>query len=329
MNKMNDVYSKYNLASSEFDESLWRSEWGDRLEDAGFTKIAKDIVLEANTRRFLSSNLTAAELIEISEKEDLISAVAAEDFRKRVAAVSIVESYEPLVDLRKTPETINNTWTFTKNQYHEACGEWAGLEKLFLVRSSMADRLSELASKLLLIDTKIHFEDGFRPFGVQEGLFTRRIKMVREAHPNWSSEQILLEAKSKTAFTPRFAAHKAGAAVDVSIYSSVSGEFYNIGQRYPDGGELVRQNTEFVTQIQWQNRKILEYVARSCGLVMYPFENWHLCHGDATASVVSANTSLPIAQFGPIKNYNPDTGEITNVYSPEELDSVFLINCET
>ena len=120
-------------------------------------------------------------------------------------------------------------WTFTDQGYHEACGEWAGKKKLFLVRGSVAEKLTELAHNLLAFNIKLHFQDGFRPTGVQEGLFLRRIDMARQSHPEWIDQEILLEAKSKTAFTPRFAAHKAGAAVDVSMYDGTSREFLDIG----------------------------------------------------------------------------------------------------
>lgn len=320
-----DIYAEYGLESSLFKEDIWRREWGERLRDAGLGYIEESILIEAKLRRFLSSDLSSNASAVISLKEDIRTAEAAEDFRQRVASVDIKECMEPLVDLRESTEALEGVWTFTKVGYHEACGEWANLDKLFLVRSSVASRLSQLAYKLASVNIRIHFEDGFRPPGVQEGLFARRIEMARKSHPEWSAEQVLLEAKSKTAFTPRFAAHKAGAAVDISIYSSVSGRPYDIGRGYPGGGELVRQDTEFVTQIQWQNRKVLEYVARSCGLFMYPFENWHLCYGDTTAAVVSANTPPYTAKFGPIKSYDPATGNILSSYSNEEVDMVFQV----
>lgn len=320
------VYEKYGLNSCKFDESMFWEDWGEKLYSNRLGRVADDIISEASERLFLTAPLSDNDMKTISDKETIRSARDAEDFRSKVAAVKINESMEPLVDLRNTNEALNNIWTFTKLGYHEACGEWAGKDKLFLVRSSVACRLSDLASKLILLDSKIHFQDGFRPLGVQEGLFSRRIRMAKEAHPDWNGEQILLEARSKTAFTPRFAAHKAGAAVDVSLYNYVSGDFHDIGQGYPNGGELVRQNTEFLTQKQWQNRKILEHVARSCGLLMYPYESWHLCYGDTTAAVVLGGKLPYVAQYGPIKSYDSKTGKITSVYTPEELDAIFSLD---
>ena len=317
-----DIYDKYGLDSVDFDVEQFQSEWGARLADAGYTGIAGRILDEAQARQYLSRPLTSTQISFINDNETLVSAADAERFQGYVAQTDIVENFERLVDLRKTPETKKGKWTFTDATYHPACGEWAGREKLFLVRESVGRRLFQLATNLEHIDTAIHFEDGFRPLGVQEGLFARRIAMAKAEHPEWSDQELLLEARSKTAYTPRFAAHKAGAAVDVRLFSVSSGEFHDIGHEYPDGGEIVRLNTEFVTQTQWQNRKVLEHMAKSVGLLMYPYEDWHLCYGDATAAVVGSRSPYR-AIYGPVKKYDSDTGAIQEVYAQEELDAVF------
>lgn len=320
-----DIYKKYGLKSIDFDELQFQKEWKIELDNKGFRDIAIAILNEGKKRRFLAEELSSEELAKINDGETIVSAKDAEQFRKKVAMVGIHENNERFVDLRKKREANLGIWTFTDAKYHEACGEWAGKEKLFLVRKSVADKLSILAKNLLKFNIRLRFEDGFRPYGVQEGLFLRRIKMIKATNPEWNRNKLILEAKSKTAYTPRFAAHKAGAAVDVSMLDSTTGKPCNIGQGYPGGGEVVRLNTEFVTQHQWQNRKILECLAKDSGLFMYPYENWHLCYGDTTAAVVSSDRPPYIAKYGPVKNYDPDTGEILETYSPDKLDSIFPV----
>ena len=319
-----DIYTKYGLDSVVFDSLQFEDEWGERLRQAGYSNMSADIIAEAHNREYLSSQMTDDTVAAVNEGETLVSAKNAEEFQHKVSTVRIRESFERLVDLRTCREADEGTWTFTKGKYHEACGEWAGRDKLFLVRESVSSRLSQLALSLSHIDTKINFEDGFRPLGVQEGLFIRRIAMAKASHPEWTDEELLLEARSKTAYTPRFAAHKAGAAVDVRLYSASSGDFYDIGHDYPDGGEIVRLNTEFVTQHQWQNRKILEHMARASGLFMYPYEDWHLCYGDATAAVVGSPCADDYtAKYGPVKLYDSKRGKIQATYDQDELDEVF------
>jgi D-alanyl-D-alanine dipeptidase len=316
------IYNQYDLKSLPFDMQQFSSEWGKRLEQAGLGNIAEDISLDGVGREFLSEPLSDEAVKRVNASETLVSAKDAEDFQRSVALTDIQESHEKLVDLRKK----DMAWTFTDARYHEACGPWAGKEKLFLVRESVATRLSRLATLLSRIDVGMHFEDGFRPLGVQEGLFARRIAMARDTHPEWSDEELVLEARSKTAYTPRFAAHKAGAAVDVRLFDIGTGNFHDIGHAYPDGGEIVRLNTEFVTQHQWSNRKILEHLAKASGLSMYPYEDWHLCYGDATAAVVDSNGQPPFAaKYGPVKTYDATTGEVLEVYDQEELDAVFAL----
>jgi D-alanyl-D-alanine dipeptidase len=317
-----DIYKKYDLTAVDFDQVSFHQRWANLL-DNNLGNIYDTLQQEAGDRLFLKEPLSQAALAQINEHESVRAALLAEQFQEKVAQVIIVESKEGLVDLRSIATQQHLHWEFTDEPYHPACGEWAGRERLFLVRKTMGNRLVEMSQKLEKLGLSLYFQDGFRPMGVQEGLFRRRIDMARTSHPSWNDEDILLEARSKTAYTPRFAAHKAGAAVDVQLKNRQSGTFHDIGHHYPDGGEIVRLDTEFVTQPQWENRKILQHIALSAKLLMYPFEDWHLCLDDATAAVVTGKERPYVAHYGPVKSYDTKTGEITDEYSPEELDTVF------
>jgi len=257
-------------------------------------------------------------VIDTSESEKVASLSV--DMQDRLLGVPIDECYQPLVDLRRI---LSDRASFSAVPFHEACGEWAGLERQFWVRQDFASRLVLMAEVLGDQDIAIHFEDGFRPLGVQEGLFKRRIEAVKANFPNYTEEQILREARSKTAITPRLASHKAGAAVDVRLLRN--GKLDDIGHEYAEGGALVYLKSPFVTQEQWQNRQTLVIAASLCGLTMYIGEDWHLSYGDNLASLNDDLTPEPgyVAQYGPIKRIDHRSGQIMEVYSEGDIDNIF------
>ena len=292
-----------------------------------YTELQKELVefinIEQQGRLFLERPLSSAEKQRI-QPETLATAINAEVFQQQVSKIAIQENFEALVNLRSLPEQ-QLAWSFSDTPYHQACGDWAGKERLFYVRAALAEALVRLETMAESIGYALHFEDAFRPTGVQEGLFQRRIEMAKAQSPDLSDDDILLEAKSKTAFTPRIAAHKAGAAVDVRRRDIASNTLVDIGHEYPEGGELVRLDTPYVTREQWKNRKILAFLAQKANLAMYPYEDWHLCIGDATAAVVRGEQS---ARYGPIRSFDTD-GSITKIYHNDELDQPFNTLQET
>lgn len=313
-----DLYAKYSLDSDDFNVSLTP----DRITSSSLFEEYSTWLGQFTDRRFLVQPLTSDQYSRIMPTETLAGAEKAELFQARVADIIINESFESLINLETLGSVATINWKFSSIPYHESCGEWAGKKRLFWVRKSLGDSLVELSEVLRHLGLGIRFEDAFRPTGVQEGLFRRRYEMAKQENPTYSHEELLLEARSKTAYTPRFAAHKAGAAVDVRLYDIESNTLLDIGHNYPDGGEIVRLETPFVTQAVWENRKILEFAAQKVGLSMYPFEDWHLCLNDATAAVMNSGTR--VALYGPIKAFGDD-GTVLKTYSQEELDEVFSI----
>lgn len=316
-------YQQYGLEPKHFNVIEFEQNLGERLSAHGYDNVCRQLIIEGSHRLFTNGSLTAQQQELINKEEALNAAMDAEVFQHKVSQTDIQENFDSMVDLRATAPGQSFDWTFSKTPYHDACGEWAGKERMFWVRKTIASQLYELASKLHGIDLRMHFEDGFRPLGVQEGLFRRRIAMARTLNATWSDEELILEAKSKTAYTPRLAAHKAGAAVDLRLVDIQTNSFLDIGHEYPDGGEIVRLNTDFISQRQWQNRKVLEALASTVGLSMYPYEDWHLSSLDATAAVVNNENGPYVAKYGPIKHFSRETGEITEIYDQEELDTIF------
>ncbi len=273
---------------------------------------------------FLQSSLSAQQKQLINAHETHEVAAISVRMQDGLLAVPIEESFEPMASLPVLFAEQNLTAVFNETPFHAACGDWAGCPRQFWVRQSFGERLAHLGGLVSRIGLEIRFEDAFRPPGVQEGLFRRRVAWTREDHPDWSDDRIITEARSKTAVTPRLASHKGGAAVDITL-SEKAGSALDIGHEYPEGGALVYQKTPFVTQEQWANRQVLLIASKLAGLAMYVGEDWHLSYGDNLASL--DEELLPktgyVASYGPIKDFDRQTGEITNVYRLEELDTVF------
>lgn len=275
--------------------------------------------------RFLRTPLSPRQKKSINTSETEEVAKASVKIQDSLTNVPIDESLERFIPIESAFAAHSITASYSKLPFHEACGNWAGKQRLFWVRENFGQHLALLGLLVAKIGLSLHFEDAFRPVGVQEGLFKRRVEWTMTDHPKWSKDRVIEEARSKTAITPRLASHKAGAAVDLRLTSASS--LLDIGHDYPEGGALVYLHSPFVTQEQWQNRQTLYVASKLAGLAMYVGEDWHLSYGDNLASL---DENLEprrgyVARYGPIKDFDPKTGEITEIYTPEELDKVFEI----
>jgi len=272
---------------------------------------------------FLAEPLSAESKGLINDHETDHVAEISVRMQQRLLNVPIQDNAQRMIYL---PDYLGNRAidaSFSETLFHEACGDWAGKERQFWVREGFAARLALLGTTISQIGLTLHFEDGFRPVGVQEGLFRRRVGWTKRDHPDWSEERIITEASSKTATSPRLASHKGGAAVDLRLKGGE--ELLDIGHDYPDGGALVYLDSPFVTQEQWQNRKLLKIASAIAGISMYVGEDWHLSFEDNLSSL--DENLVPkqgfVASYGPIKSFDLDTGEITEMYGSEELDLTF------
>lgn len=316
------VYERYNLEPVGFDEASYFDRLGNRLGEAGLSTVRDGIASLGHDREFLAQPLGKEQLLAINSSEALLLAGEAALFAADVKRVEVFEIGDRMVDLDVVSDRRDLSWTFSEVPFHPACGDWAGKPREFWVREGLAMNLINTSRDLLRMNVALHFEDAFRPEGVQEGLFSRRYKMTAEEHPEWTHDEVMLETRGKTAYTPRLASHKAGAAVDVRLRDMTTGDLLDIGHGYPDGGAHVALDSGLVTQEQWENRMLLAQVAQKHVLTMFPFEDWHACYGDNTAAVVR-NDYKTI--YGPIRSFNRQTGEIQGSYTDSELDQEFQV----
>lgn len=331
-----DQYRKsYGVNFKEVNSQLLAKFWGQA------TALSDSLVMHKNKNEILAQIDTPQTIVlevpdlfldkplESWQKQSIDSAESSKvaevsvQMQDRLLSVPIVECYELFINLKDLFDA--DRATFSATTFYNECGEWGGKERQFLVRQGLGMRLLLMSDLLADQGRTIHFEDGFRPLGVQEGLFRRRLDSVKEQFPHYTKDQMLLEARSKTAITPRLASHKGGAAVDLRLKRG--GRVDDIGHEYADGGALVYLKSPFVTWEQWQNRQTLYLASRLCGLSMYIGEDWHISYGDNLSSLDDELNPRPgyTAKYGPVKRIDYTTGQILEVYADNELDNIFEI----
>ena len=245
--------------------------------------------------------------------------------QEAIATVPIKESSEKMAFLPKLFQERGLPLSLSDIPFNKACGEWADKPRVFWVRESMADRLLILARALFEANLLFHIEDAFRPIGVQEGLFKRRVDWIITEHPDWDWQAVITEAKSKTAVSPRLASHKSGAAIDITLRKISDGSPLDLGNKYPEGGALVAVDCPFVTAEQWQTRQLFANSFRMAGFAIYDGEDWHASYQDNLAGVSNGNViDRYVAKYGPIKSFSLETGQILEVYDLNEYDKPFI-----
>lgn len=246
----------------------------------------------------------------------------------KLVSIPITEQNERLIYLPDLFSAHDIPFRLSKLPFHEACGEWAGKDRIFWVREGVGARALKAGIALKSIDLAFQVEDAFRPVGVQEGLFLRRVKMILQEHPDWTNEfdKVWTEARSKTAICPGMAGHKSGASLDLTLWRS-DGTPLPLGNTYPEGGPKVALHYPYVTQTEWSTRQLFTATVEMAGLHVYPYENWHASHGDLSAGIVSGSaegvTPNYQATYGPIRQFDERTGSVTP-YQPEEYFTPFF-----
>ncbi len=232
--------------------------------------------------------------------------------------INIQEAGDRMVNLQTVlPENGVKT-SFSQAPINEFGGEWAGKPKVFWVRERVAEKLIKAGSAYNKIGLVPHFEDAFRPYGVQEGLFQTVVNRIVSEKGNISDGQLLAEARSMVAISPWISGHKAGASVDMTL-KSIEGNSLDLGHPYLALGAQVAIDYPFVTWEQYRTRQIFAKVSEMAELTVYPGEDWHVSWGDNSADImrpIEEKNNL-VTQYGPIKSFDSKSGEI-EPYAPAE-----------
>jgi D-alanyl-D-alanine dipeptidase len=258
-------------------------------------------------------------------------AKAGVDLQDSLRVIEIKETHEKMVSLPQLFNDSDTPLSLSAVPFHDACGQWAGKQRVFWVRENVARRILQAGQAIESLGYQLHIEDAFRPIGVQEGLFLRRVKLILKEHPEWINDwnKVWMEARSKTAVSPWMAGHKSGAAVDITV-RTLAGEPLPLGNKYPEGGPKVALDYPYVTQKEWNTRQIFTALMKMVGLRVYPYENWHASFGDPTAGLIGSGTDVKFdyyAVYGPIKNFDQESGEV-EPYQIEEYFHPFFSQAE-
>ncbi len=167
------------------------------------------------------------------------------------------------------------------------------------VRASLAQRLL-LARDRLPAGIGLRVVDGHRSLADQQAIIAGYAAQLSRLHPDLDSDE--LERLTSHFVAPiAVAPHLAGAAVDVTLRSTVDGRELDLGtpiDATPEqsGGACYFDAPQVIGEAR-ANRDLLARVLTSVGLINYPTEWWHWSYGDRYWAV---QTGAPAALYGPV-----------------------------
>lgn len=197
-----------------------------------------------------------------------------------VAAVPVIETHEPLVDL-------------------EGCGiASSGSGAGRLVRRSVAERLA-LAQQALPGGVRVVVVEGFRSPEAQQRIFDGYTAELRATYPG-RDEAELHRLATRYVAPLEVAPHVAGAAVDLLLADSAGrrlwmGTEVDATPEQSDGACMF--DAAGIGAEARDNRTMLAEALSTAGLVNYPTEWWHWSFGDRYWAHV---TGAAHAFYGPV-----------------------------
>ncbi len=277
---------------------------------------------------FLVTPLTLVEKARVTSKFDAKFSRYFVSVQDGLRKVPISEVGEKMVDMRLALRAAGAQADFSDVPITKFGGEWAGKSRVFWGRQGLVEKICKLTTAYNAAGLAPHFEDGFRPIGVQEGLFQGVLDqfMTKNALAQTpvtdDTDTILQQARSMVAIAPWIAGHKSGAAVDYTL-QELEGAPLDIGHGYLQvGASLVAIKSPFVTFEQWAARQLFAQGAEMIGLSVYPGEDWHASVGDVIATIGNDDSLNTAATYGPIRSFDPQTGDI-DPYEPADYYKTF------
>lgn len=276
-----------------------------------------------NNIRVLGTPLTIDQRAVIDRTLEVRYAAAIEKDESPREAFAYTECGERMVDLRSMMTQHGAAVLWSTRPFDPACGpRYGGQPRLFWARASVAERFLAAVRTYNRVGIIPQIEDAFRPYAVQEGLFKRRYKMIREQHPGASAEELWTATIAKTAAAPYRAAHMGGAAIDLTLWRPQHGELgkpvipekigqpiaLELGNVYPTGGAATVLHFPYLTWSEFVTRCIFQVVAEMSGLSVYRGEDWHVSAGDAQAALL---TGAETVRYCAIQDFDPTSGAVT------------------
>jgi len=245
---------------------------------------------------------------------------------QEIAGIRIDECYEKMVPLLGELDEWGVSYTYSTVPFHEACGEWAGKQRIMYVRKQVASSAAAIFKALNMIGFKPHIEDCWRPPEVQKGLLVRRIVDIARENADYDWKTVYLHAASLTAPASGFAGHQAGSAIDWQIRRNTPREeFLDAGNKYAEGGAPSCLDFPYLTCSQFRTRMIFLMSAYWGAFKVLNTENWHMSAGDR--GMVGGKVVSDTVHYGPISEFDRVTGAVQPMAN-DEADSYFFCDSE-
>lgn len=179
------------------------------------------------------------------------------------------------------------------------------------VREGVYERLQQ-ALTLLPQEYCLLLYDGYRPFQVQQYLFSHFSQQLAKMMPQLSPQAIVQATKKYVAFPSKDAAHLAphltGGAIDVTL-ADIHGKALDLGTAFDAMNE--KSATRYFEQyteenpLACQHRRLLYNCMTLAGFTNYAEEWWHYDYGNvAWARRVQAQVAHYGAVHATIQNHN-------------------------
>jgi len=243
-----------------------------------------------------------------------------------IQRIPINEGREKMVSLFDVLDDREVKYTKSTEKFHEACGSRKGEDRIMHVRDSVAHKAAALFLALNKVGRMPHIEDCYRPPEVQKGLYIRRIILIARNNPDKNWDEIKLLASSLTAPTAGSAGHQAGAAIDWILRRESDQKFLDAGNNYAEGGAFSCIDFPYLDFNQFRTRMYFFMGAHMGAFKVLPTESWHMSDGDR--GMVRGQVVMREARYGPLRDFNRETGEIF-AYESKEIDKWYLSNAET
>ncbi|HSW78317.1 MAG TPA: M15 family metallopeptidase [Candidatus Chromulinivoraceae bacterium] len=173
--------------------------------------------------------------------------------------------------------TLENDWE--GKRYADYIAEHPEYDGVY-VRPEVARRL-EVAAALLDDKYKLVIRAGHRPIEVQKRILIECADDYKKNNPDISDEEALEHARDfvsdpATTLPP----HVCGAAVDVELLDTSTGELVDFGSKMNDDTDASSIYYSDLTQAQKDNRQILLQAMLDAGFASCKPEWWHFSYGD-------------------------------------------------
>jgi D-alanyl-D-alanine dipeptidase len=237
----------------------------------GFSETSKD---DNN----LSDNTKKSEIQNKLNKEEvnMQSYISLTD--KKILSIQIVDQKEEMVDLKNqsiisygsSPEIPDNK-DYTK------------------IRKMVYEKLC-LAQTYLPKNLFFCIYEGYRSIKLQEYLFNKRFKKIKNLHPSWLDNQIFKETIKMVSpvinqdGSQNIPPHSTGGAMDIYLVD-VHGNPVDMGIHPKDwmldeNGSLSKTDSAIISSEAQKYRKIMIDALTKVGFINYNMEYWHWSYGD-------------------------------------------------